>query len=66
MCAGRESNPGLVRGRDVYYHCTTSAEFRPNRETLTPICRLSAFGIHEIRVARALCPDPASPQIGGK
>ena len=26
MCAGRESNPGLVRGRDVYYHCTTGAE----------------------------------------
>ena len=25
-CAGRESNPGLVRGRDVYYHCTTGAE----------------------------------------
>ena len=25
VCAGRESNPGLVRGRDVYYHCTTSA-----------------------------------------
>ena len=24
-CAGRESNPGLVRGRDVYYHCTTGA-----------------------------------------
>ena len=26
MCAGRESNPGLVRGRDVYYHCTTGAD----------------------------------------
>ena len=25
-CAGRESNPGLVRGRDVYYHCTTGAD----------------------------------------
>ena len=25
MCAGRESNPGLVRGRDVYYHYTTGA-----------------------------------------
>ena len=25
-CAGRESNSGLVRGRDVYYHCTTGAE----------------------------------------
>ena len=25
ICAGRESNPGLVRGRDVYYHCTTGA-----------------------------------------
>ena len=25
QCAGRESNPGLVRGRDVYYHCTTGA-----------------------------------------
>ena len=25
FCAGRESNPGLVRGRDVYYHCTTGA-----------------------------------------
>ena len=24
-CAGRESNPGLVRGRDVYYHYTTGA-----------------------------------------
>ena len=22
----RELNPGLVRGRDVYYHCTTGAE----------------------------------------
>ena len=21
MCAVRESNPGLVRGRDLYYHC---------------------------------------------
>ena len=27
-CAGRESNPGLVRGRDVYYHCTTGASIR--------------------------------------
>ena len=26
MCAGRESNSGLVRGRDVYYHCTTGAD----------------------------------------
>ena len=26
-CAGRESNPGLVRGRDVYYHCTTGAQY---------------------------------------
>ena len=25
ICAGRESNPGLVRGRDVYYHYTTGA-----------------------------------------
>ena len=28
VCAGRESNPGLVRGRDVYYHCTTGACIR--------------------------------------
>ena len=27
VCAGRESNPGLVRGRDVYYHCTTGAQY---------------------------------------
>ena len=26
MCAGRESNSDLVRGRDVYYHCTTGAD----------------------------------------
>ena len=33
-CAGRESNPGLVRGRDVYYHCTTGACVRlRNRES---------------------------------
>ena len=25
-CAGRESNPGLTRGRGVYYHCTTGAQ----------------------------------------
>ena len=25
MCAVRESNPGLVRGRDLYYHCTNGA-----------------------------------------
>ena len=31
MCAGRESNPGLVRGRDVYYHCTTGAESQVHR-----------------------------------
>ena len=24
-CAVRESNPGLVRGRDLYYHCTNGA-----------------------------------------
>ena len=28
VCAGRESNSGLVRGRDVYYHCTTGADVR--------------------------------------
>ena len=33
VCAGRESNPGLVRGRDVYYHCTTGAKvFAPRLE----------------------------------
>ena len=26
MCAGRESNSGLVRGRDVHYHFTTGAD----------------------------------------
>merc|ERR1712167_271084 len=32
-CAGRESNPGLIRGRDVYYHCTTGAQlFVPRLE----------------------------------
>ena len=41
-CASRESNPGLVRGRDVYYHCTTSAEFRRPRHMFAPQWRLSA------------------------
>ena len=25
-CVGRESNPGLARGRGLYYHCTTDAQ----------------------------------------
>ena len=34
MCAGRESNSGLVRGRDVYYHCTTGADVCLCREAV--------------------------------
>ena len=36
MCAGRESNSGLVRGRDVYYHCTTGADSTVARDTVDP------------------------------
>ena len=32
LCAGRESNPGLVRGRDVYYHCTTGKKLQILRD----------------------------------
>ena len=32
MCAVRESNPGLVRGRDLYYHCTNGAILVPRIE----------------------------------
>ena len=36
-CAVRESNPGLVRGRDLYYHCTNGAcVFVPGIEPGTP------------------------------
>ena len=36
-CAGRESNPGLVRGRDVYYHCTTGADASVVSQTFHPL-----------------------------
>ena len=40
MCAVRESNPGLVRGRDLYYHCTNGALLVPRIELGTS-CVLS-------------------------
>ena len=38
MCAGRESNSGLVRGRDVYYHCTTGADVVVSQCALHSAC----------------------------
>ena len=44
MCAGRESNSGLVRGRDVYYHCTTGADKWVSQEAFGPAPPTAADG----------------------
>ena len=73
MCAGRESNSGLVRGRDVYYHCTTGAgavasrmasdSFTPQRITNRRSGRTGArsTGSYGAMAARWI-PDP---KVGG-
>ena len=52
MCAGRESNSGLVRGRDVYYHCTTGAE-----PCVSALVQDKSFGRSGVPIRRPGCAE---------
>ena len=51
-CAGRESNSGLVRGRDVYYHCTTGAE-----PCVSALVQDKSFGRSGVPIRRPGCAE---------
>ena len=60
-CAGRESNPGLVRGRDVYYHCTTGARLGVSgfRSQYLVLAKDARFRLRQYPLAsRRPCPRP--------